>query len=461
MTNKILLKKSSVPGKVPTDLDYGEVALNYADGKLYFKTSANDISSIGGTSAFTQIDRKSYVATSGQTTFGVTYSNSFVDVYSNGSHLGSLDYTATSGSNIVLTIAANEGDEIDVVGYSGIILTPGVKSNGDILIYNDTTDTYDSVAGSTTSIVEGTNLYYTDARARASISAVGSLSYDNSTGVFSFTQGNTDTIAEGTTNLYFTNARARAAVSATGSLSYNNTTGVFSFTQGNTDTVAEGTTNLYFTTARARASISASDGITYDSSSGALTLTDSGVTAGSYGSASTVPVITVDVNGRITSATTTAVAGVSDVQYNSSTGVITISTSSGTDYTVDLGIGSSDSPTFAGSVSLTNSRIQSDSVTTSATTADQVLVSLSGATYRSAEFNIQAVDSAGNKLHTTKVIAIHNGVSANSTEFGSVNIGGVCATFTVDYSSGNMRLLCTPTSANSTVFKITSTIGKV
>lgn len=45
MANKVLLKKSSVASKIPltTDLDYGEVALNYADGKLYFKNSSNAI----------------------------------------------------------------------------------------------------------------------------------------------------------------------------------------------------------------------------------------------------------------------------------------------------------------------------------------------------------------------------------------------------------------------------------
>lgn len=47
MANKLLLKKSSVTSKVPVvaDLDYGELALNYADGKLYFKNSSNVIKS--------------------------------------------------------------------------------------------------------------------------------------------------------------------------------------------------------------------------------------------------------------------------------------------------------------------------------------------------------------------------------------------------------------------------------
>lgn len=57
MANKIVLKKSSVVGKEPliTDLEYGELALNYADGRLYFKTADNQIDSFatgGGGSGF-------------------------------------------------------------------------------------------------------------------------------------------------------------------------------------------------------------------------------------------------------------------------------------------------------------------------------------------------------------------------------------------------------------------------
>lgn len=45
---KIILKKSATTGKVPlaADLEYGEVALNYADGKLYFKNTSNSVQSI-------------------------------------------------------------------------------------------------------------------------------------------------------------------------------------------------------------------------------------------------------------------------------------------------------------------------------------------------------------------------------------------------------------------------------
>ena len=51
MANKVLLKKSSVASKVPltTDLDYGELALNYTDEKLYFKNASNVIKSFNVT----------------------------------------------------------------------------------------------------------------------------------------------------------------------------------------------------------------------------------------------------------------------------------------------------------------------------------------------------------------------------------------------------------------------------
>ena len=67
---------------------------------------------------------------------------------------------------------------------------------------------------STSSITEGSNLYYTDARFDTRLATKDS-----------------DNISEGSTNLYFTNARARSAVSASGDLAYNSSTGVFSFTE--------------------------------------------------------------------------------------------------------------------------------------------------------------------------------------------------------------------------------------
>ncbi len=79
------------------------------------------------------------------------------------------------------------------------------------------------------------------------------LSYAD--GVYSL-NANTGNVSEGT-NLYFTEARARAAVSVSGSgLAYNSGNGQISLT-ADTDVISEGSSNLYFTTARAQAAITA------------------------------------------------------------------------------------------------------------------------------------------------------------------------------------------------------------
>ena len=44
-TPKVLIKRSSVAGRIPTtgDLDYGELAINFQDGKIYYKDASNNI----------------------------------------------------------------------------------------------------------------------------------------------------------------------------------------------------------------------------------------------------------------------------------------------------------------------------------------------------------------------------------------------------------------------------------
>ena len=65
---------------------------------------------------------------------------------------------------------------------------------------------------STSNLSEGSNLYYTDTRARGAVSGTGSINYNSGTGVISYTQGDTDTVSEGSNNLYFTNARAQSVI---------------------------------------------------------------------------------------------------------------------------------------------------------------------------------------------------------------------------------------------------------
>nr|BAR25398.1 tail fiber [uncultured Mediterranean phage uvMED] len=101
-------------------------------GDLYFDTTANELkvyktsgwaaagSTVNGTS-----NRFEYTATANQTTFTGSDSNSktlaydagFIDVYLNGVKLANADFTATTGTSVVLGTGASANDILMVVAY--------------------------------------------------------------------------------------------------------------------------------------------------------------------------------------------------------------------------------------------------------------------------------------------------------------------------------------------------------
>jgi hypothetical protein len=92
----------------------------------------------------------------------------------------------TKGYYYVVSVAGNT----NLNGITDWLVGDWAVFNGSIWQKVDNTETVTSVNGqtgavslTTTNIAEGTNLYYTDARARAAISAGTGISYDNTTGV--------------------------------------------------------------------------------------------------------------------------------------------------------------------------------------------------------------------------------------------------------------------------------------
>lgn len=73
----------------------------------------------------------SFVATSGQTTFTITggYTAGLVDVYVNGTRLSSADFTATSGTTVVLATGLVANDIVDIINYVAG-LTSGTTGTG-------------------------------------------------------------------------------------------------------------------------------------------------------------------------------------------------------------------------------------------------------------------------------------------------------------------------------------------
>lgn len=219
----------------------------------------------------------------------------------------------TGGSTSISTSEVDEGVNLyhtdarvrNAIGVSGSLTYE--PSTGVI--------SYTAPIYTTATVAEGAgNLYFTNARARNAISASGDLAYDAATGVISYTApvSTTGNITEGS-NLYFTNARARAAVSASGDLTYNPGSGVFSYTTPTSDGIAEGVTSLYYTDARARASISVDGNLSYSPTTGVI----------SYITPSTDGIVEGLANKYFTTVRArAAISAGGDLSYNSSTGVV-------------------------------------------------------------------------------------------------------------------------------------------
>ena len=333
-----------------------------------------------------------------------TYSKDFIvknGLQTGGDILPDADDTYSLGS------ASKKWAELHVSGSTIYLGDLVVKDNGDntLKIFQSDGTTEASVQASSVDIsYDNTASGLTAATVKAAIDEI--AAYD------------TDNISEGSSNLYYTDARVRSAISASDGIAYNSSTGALSITDTGVTAASYGSATAIPVltinangqiTAASTATVSSTLPIAGDSGSDSVSLLtdtltiaggtglstiastdtitvaldDTAVSAGSYGSASQVPVITVDAQGRITAASTTAVAGVSSVSYTSSTGVLQIDTSDGSSYTNDLGVGTGDSPTFAGLTINGNLTVSGTTTTVNTETinlADNVILLNSNAT---------------------------------------------------------------------------------
>ena len=144
MANQIKLKKSSVSGKVPEpgDLQFGELALNYNDGKLYYKksdgTTVDSFIAGGGSTSISWIKETSaYTATSGDYIISDTSAGAFTITLPSSPSVGAqvvIADGASWGANN-LTIARN-GSTIDSLSENLILDIDGAAVT---FIYDGTT----------------------------------------------------------------------------------------------------------------------------------------------------------------------------------------------------------------------------------------------------------------------------------------------------------------------------------
>ena len=109
----------------------GTAQTAYATGDILYASATNTLSKLAvGTTGYTltvasgvpawkpPYTRTSFTATAGQTSFTATYNVGYVQVFVNGVLLNAADYTASSGTAVVLAVAANAGDILETIAYN-------------------------------------------------------------------------------------------------------------------------------------------------------------------------------------------------------------------------------------------------------------------------------------------------------------------------------------------------------
>ena len=86
-------------------------------------TYYGDGSRLSGVAATKVVSRS--VATNNQTTFSVSYTTGYLDVYLNGIKLDSTEFTASNGTSVVLTEGASENDVLEFITFTNVALSSG------------------------------------------------------------------------------------------------------------------------------------------------------------------------------------------------------------------------------------------------------------------------------------------------------------------------------------------------
>jgi hypothetical protein len=116
---KIILKKSGSTGNTPASLEFGELALNYADGKLFYKNANNIISEFSsgtGTTSQPAVEHQTYTAngTANSFSLGTQATSDAVVIASINGIVQDPSQYSVDGSTIIFNTTPTNGDNIDL-----------------------------------------------------------------------------------------------------------------------------------------------------------------------------------------------------------------------------------------------------------------------------------------------------------------------------------------------------------
>ena len=314
MANKIILKKSTVASKAPlaTDLEVGELAVNTADAKLYTKHSDGSVKQLNtdvarSTATFNTTANSWYrIATSA---LGINRnSGEFVVDWTVNSNHGSARFSAgchygqTTGTSIMQ-------ENFSFFGSGGV-------TEARIVYHTTYTGNYAYVEVKVASALTSLQL---------------NVELQDTIGWSLVTPSTAGSIPAGYTSYTHTFVSAGQITAGTAAkLTYNQEGRVTSGTSlAATDIPSLDAAKIASGTLASARMPAFSGDATSTAGATALTLAATGVTAATYGSSTSVPSITVDAKGRITSASNTTIQSASTTQ----SGVVQLSSATNSEST--------------------------------------------------------------------------------------------------------------------------------
>jgi hypothetical protein len=430
----IKLKKSSVVGRVPgsSDLAYGELAINYADGRLFYKDASN------GIKAFIDSASTSSLVT---TTIDSDYINARV------ASLDSSQVTSIVDSDYVLNRTASSfpilNQDSSLSHYQKFTFTV-VSQNGAVRLQPQATY-LDSVG---TSLLANIDLTTPALDSASAISLIDSA---------------------------YVNARVSATDSAA----------VIS--------IITGTVNNAYVQSRQKIFIdSALSGYRFMDSGEVISLVDSAYitarTPPSTDSAATIALITSTVDSAYVTLRAPAAGGgsgssaVNQIKVNSYTGdsstvsfTLSEAPASGSENSVIVTINGVaqhvNSYSLSGSNIILDSapetgdeiemRVHSDVIAQNlisavdsdftTTTANQIVDTFTKTLYRTTKYIAQIEHDSNNKYHSEEILLTHNGTTVAMTTYAQLLLDSNLGSFDADISGSLVRLKFTPTYTNTSV----------
>lgn len=135
MSNTLLLKRSSTPNSIPSSgsLEFGELALNYADGNLFYKNAANTVTVIASNQFVSVLGNITGNNISATTAISATGNVTGGNVLS----LGTISSTGTVTANTVTytNIAGTNGQVLTTYGNGVTYFSTPASAGGSIYVY--------------------------------------------------------------------------------------------------------------------------------------------------------------------------------------------------------------------------------------------------------------------------------------------------------------------------------------